>query len=114
MIEFTKYLIKEFKEEPSKSVNFFRSHKAYGYIIWLTLMDNYFADKKTSIEEIIEVAIKYSSRRTVNNFLIKAYKSKFIEREDSKMDKRIVHIRPSRITVIEYSEWATKFLKSMW
>ena len=114
MKKFTKYLLKEFQTERSKSIAFFRSHKAYGYILWLKLMESYFSDKKISTEKFIEIGSKYASRRTVNKFLSKADKLNFIEKVVSKKDKRIIYILPSKISVVEYTDWANKFLKSIW
>lgn len=113
MIKFTKYLVKEFQTERSKSIAFFRSHKAYGYILWLKLMENYFSNKKISTEKFIEIGSKYASRRTVNKFLIKADKLDYIEKMVSRKDKRIIYILPSKVTVSEYKDWANKFLKSI-
>jgi len=114
MKKFTKYLLKEFQTERSKSIAFFRSHKAYGYILWLKLMESYFSNKKISTEKFIEIGSKYASRRTVNKLLSKADKLNFIEKVVSKKDKRIIYILPSKISVAEYTDWANKFLKSIW
>ncbi len=113
MIKFTKYLVKEFQVEKAKSITFFRSHKAYGYILWLKLMESYFSKKKISTEKFIEIGSKYASRRTVNKFLSKAENLNFIEKMVSKKDKRIIFILPSKISVTEYTNWANKFLKSI-
>ena len=87
MIKFTKYLLKEFQFERAKSITFFRSHKAYGYILWLKLMESYFSNKKISTEKFIEIGSKYASRRTVNKLLTKADKLNFIEKVVSKKIK---------------------------
>ena len=39
-------VVKEFQNERSESIAFFRSNKAYGYILWLKLMENYFSNRK--------------------------------------------------------------------
>ena len=100
MKKFTKYLVKEFQTERSESIAFFRSHKAYGYILWLKLMENYFSNKKISIEKFIEIGSK-------------ADKLNFIEKVISKKDKRVTFISPSKVSVSEYTDWANKFLKSI-
>lgn len=114
MKKFTKYLLKEFQSERARSIAFFRSNKAYGYILWLKLMESYLSNKKISTEKFIEIGSKYASRRTVNKFLSKANKLNYIEKVISKKDKRIVYIIPSKISVVEYTDWANKFLKSIW
>ena len=113
MKKFTKYLVKEFQTERSESITFFRSHKAYGYILWLKLMENYFSNRKISTEKFIEIGSKYASRRTVSKFLIKAEKLNFIEKAISIKDKRVTFILPSKVSVSEYTDWANKFLKSI-
>ena len=114
MKKFTKYLVKEFQNESSESIAFFRSNKAYGYILWLKLMENYFSNKKISTEKFIQIGSQYASRRTVNKFLIKANKLNFIKKVTSKKDKRVTYILPSEISINEYTDWANKFLKSIW
>lgn len=113
MKKFTKYLLKEFQSEESKSIAFFRSNKAYGYILWLKLMESYFSNKKISTEKFIEIGSKYASRRTVNKFLSKADKFNYIKKVISKKDKRVIYILPSKESVSEYINWANKFLKSI-
>ena len=46
MSKLAKYLISDLKEDWSKpSIKFFRSSGAYGYVIWLTIMNKYYEKK---------------------------------------------------------------------
>ena len=49
MLKLAKYLISDLKGDWSKpSIKFFRSNGAYGYIIWLTIIDCYFEKNEIS------------------------------------------------------------------
>ena len=70
MINLAKYLLWEFQEESEqKSIKYFRSHGAYGYIIWLTVILEYLKKETISIEALIFASEKYASRRTVVDFI---------------------------------------------
>ena len=46
MSKLAKYLITDLKGDWSKpSIKFFRSNSAYGYIMWLTIIDCYYEKK---------------------------------------------------------------------
>jgi len=111
-----KYLIKDFKDDGDKSkpsIKFFRSHGAYGYMIWLTIINFYFEKKEISIEKLVTDVEKYASRRTVLNFISKGVEGKFINKKNSIEDKRKILIKPSNTTIKEYSEWSSTFIKSI-
>ena len=56
MSKLAKYLISDLKGDWSKpSIKFFRSNGAYGYIIWLTIINCYFEKKEISIEKNLDV-----------------------------------------------------------
>ena len=114
MINLANILLSDFKEDWSKpSIKFFRSHGAYGYVIWLTLIDAFFTQKKISVETLVITVENYASRRTVIDFIIKASNAKFLNRINSDEDKRKVIIEPSDITINEYKEWAIDFKKNI-
>ena len=110
MIKFTKYLIDEF-EHPTTgiSIKFFRSHQAYGYIIWLEILFNYLNNQNITVEKIIKKGEKYSSRRRIVDFLNLAEKKGYIYKVKSVSDKRNTYITPSKVTINEYLDWANKF-----
>ena len=109
-----KYLINDLKGDWSKpSIKFFRSNGAYGYIIWLTIINFYFEKKEISIEKLVTDVELYASRRTVLNFISKGVEGKFINKKKSIEDKRKILIQPSNTTVKEYSEWSSTFVKSV-
>jgi len=109
-----KYLINDLKGDWSKpSIKFFRSNGAYGYIIWLTIIDCHFEKKKISIEKLVNDVEAYASRRTVLDFIKKGVEGKFINKKNSTEDKRKILIEPSNITVKEYSGWSSEFIKSV-
>ena len=114
MIKFTKYLIDEF-EHPSTgvSIKFFRSHQAYGYIIWLEILFNYLNNQKIIVEKIIKKGEKYSSRRRIVNFLNFAEKKGYIYKIKSVSDKRSTYITPSKVTINDYLDWANLFQSSI-
>ena len=114
MNRLSNFLIKEFTEESSKkSIKFFRSYGAHGYIIWLTIISHFFDKKKLSIENIIEIASVYASRRTIIDFINKGNKEGFLKKEVSEDDKRKVLITPTYITLDEYNDWAEYFISNI-
>ena len=55
MSKLAKFLIEDLQGDWSKpSIKFFRSNDAYGYVIWLTLMNSHSEKEKLSIETIIK------------------------------------------------------------
>ena len=95
------------------SIKFFRNGTAYGYISWLYLIDNYFSEKKITVEDVILKLEKYASRRTVINFLNKGVENKFLEKKISLNDKRKIIITPSNVTIEEYKFWSENFIKNV-
>ena len=114
MSKLAKYLISDLKGDWSKpSIKFFRSNGAYGYIIWLTIINCYFEKKDISIEKLVTDVETYASRRTVIDFINKGVEAKFIKKINSSEDKRKILIEPSNITVKEYSNWSDEFVRSV-
>ena len=114
MSKLAKYLILDLEEDWSKpSIKFFRSSGAYGYIIWLYLIDSYFSEKKITVEDVVLKLEKYASRRTIIDFLNKGVDAKFLEKDTSLDDKRKTIITPSNITIEEYKVWSENFIKSV-
>ena len=114
MSKLANVLINDFLGDWSKpSIKFFRSNGAYGYMIWLILMNNYFEKKNISIEELVASVAKYASRRTVIDFINKGVEGKFIKKINSIEDKRKNLIEPTSITIKEYSDWSTEFINSV-
>ena len=114
MSKLAKYLISDLKGDWSKpSIKFFRSNGAYGYIIWLTIINSNFEKKDLSIEKLAIDVASYASRRTVLDFISKGVEGKFINKKNSTEDKRKILIEPSNTTVEEYSEWSSEFIKSV-
>jgi len=114
MSKLAKFLISDLKGDWSKpSIRFFRSNGAYGYIIWLTIIDCYFEKNEISIEKLVADVNGYASRRTVLEFINKGVEAKLINKKNSIDDKRKILIEPSNITVKEYSEWSSEFIKSV-
>ena len=114
MSKLAKYLIFDLKEDWSKpSIKFFRSSGAYGYIIWLTLIDAYFEKRNITIETLALEVERYASRRTILDFIQKGVEAKFLSRKESNEDKRKTFVKPSEITIEEYNEWSKKFIKSI-
>ena len=114
MSKLAKFLISDLKEDWSKpSIKFFRSSGAYGYIIWLTLIDAYFEKRNITIETLALEVEKYASRRTILDFIQKGVEAKFLSRIESSEDKRKTYIKPSEITVQEYNEWSREFIKNV-
>ena len=114
MSKLAKYLINDLKRDWSKpSIKFFRSNGAYGYIIWLTIIDCDFEKKDISIEKLVTDVETYASRRTVIDFINKGVEAKFIKKITSSQDKRKNLIKPADITIKEYFEWSSEFVKSI-
>ena len=114
MSKLAKYLILDLEEDWSKpSIKFFRSSGAYGYIIWLYLIDSYFSEKKITVEDVVLKLEKYASRRTIIDFLNKGVDAKFLEKDTFLDDKRKTIITPSNITIEEYKVWSEKFIKNV-
>jgi hypothetical protein len=114
MSKLAKYLILDLKKDWSKpSIKFFRSNGAYGYIMWLTIIDCYFEKKSLSTEKLVNDLKTYASRRTIIDFINKCVDAKFIKKINSIEDKRIILIKPTVITIKEYSEWSKEFVKSV-
>ena len=114
MSKLAKYLIFDLQEDWSKpSIKFFRSSGAYGYIIWLTVINNYFEKRRITIEILALEVEKYASRRTILDFIQKGVEAKFLSKIESKKDKRKTFIKPSEITIQEYNEWSREFIKNI-
>ena len=114
MSKLAKYLISDLEEDWSKpSIKFFRSSGAYGYIIWLTIIDAYFGKREITIEILVLEVEKYASRRTILDFIQKGVEAKLLSRIESNKDKRKTFIEPSEITIQEYNEWSREFIKNI-
>ena len=114
MIDLTKYLLKEFTEDSGYvSIKFFRSNKAHGYVAWLAIMESYLEGKECSVDDIVKITEKYSSRRSVVSFLDSAHKKDFLEKVTSSSDKRKVLIIPTKISIVDFMDWGNKFKKSI-
>ena len=114
MSKLAKYLISDLREDSSKpSIKFFRSNGAYGYILWLTIMDNFYSKQKMTIDELVAKLEKYASRRTVLDFIYKGVNAKFLEKKVFPDDKRKVLIEPTDTTIKEYVIWSENFIKSV-
>ena len=116
MTKLAKYLIKDFKGDGDKSkpsIKFFRSHGAYGYMIWLTVISIHDDKKNISIEELVSIVDKYGSRRTIIDFINKSVEAKYLEKKISNDDKRKIFIIPSDNTIKEFSEWSNTFIKNI-
>ena len=114
MSKLAKYLISDLEGDTSKSsIKFFRSNGAYGYILWLTVVDNFYSEQNMAIDEIVEKLEKYASRRTILDFIYKGVDAKFLEKKVFSNDKRKVLIKPTDITIKEFMEWSENFIKSI-
>jgi len=114
MSKLAKYLISDLQEDWSKpSIKFFRSSGAYGYIVWLIIIDAYFEKRRITIEMLVLEVEKYASRRTVLDFIQKGVEAKFLSKILSNEDKRKTFIKPSEITIQEYNEWSGEFIKNI-
>ena len=114
MSKLASFLIRDLEADKYKpSIKFFRSNGAYGYIIWLTIINCFFKKKEISIENLVNDVEKYASRRTVLDFINKSVKGGFLNKKTSTQDKRKILIKPSKTTIKEYSEWSSEFIKSI-
>ena len=114
MSKLAKFLISDLQEDWSKpSIKFFRSSGAYGYIIWLTIINAYFEKRNITIETLALEVEKYASRRTILDFIQKGVEAKFLSKIESNEDKRKTFIEPSEITIQEYNEWSREFIKNI-
>jgi len=114
MSKLAKYLISDLQEDSSKpSIKFFRSNGAYGYILWLTIMDNFYSKEKMTIDELVAKLEKYASRRTILDFIYKGVDAKFLEKKVFPDDKRKFLIEPTDTTIKEYVIWSENFIKSV-
>ena len=112
MSKLANVLINDFLGDWSKpSIKFFRSNGAYGYMIWLILMNKHFEKKNISIEELVTSVASYASRRTVIHFINKGVEGKFIKKINSIEDKRKNLIEPTSVTIKEYSDWSSEFIR---
>ena len=114
MSKLAKFLISDLQKDWSKtSIKFFRSNGAYGYIIWLTIIEAYFGKREINTEVLALEVGKYASRRTILDFIQKGVEAKFLCRKESDKDKRKTFIEPSKITIQEYKEWSREFIKNV-
>ena len=114
MSKIAKFLITDFKRDWSKpSIKFFRSSGAYGYIIWLTIMNAHFEKIDLTVEKIVNDVENYGSRRTTLDFINKAADANFIKKLNSTQDKRKILIQPTKITIREFSEWSNEFISGI-
>ena len=114
MSKLAKFLIEDIQGDWSKpSLKFFRSNDAYGYVIWLTLMNSYSEKEKITIEAIIKKIENYASRRTIIDFINKGVEANFIIKKNSTDDKRKIFVEPSDIAIKEYEKWSNQFIKSI-
>ena len=114
MSKLAKFLISDLQEDWSKpSIKFFRSSGAYGYIVWLIIIDAYFEKREITVETLVLEVEKYASRRTILDFIQKGVEAKFLSRIESNEDKRKTFIEPSEITIQEYNEWSREFIKNI-
>ena len=111
MSKIAKFLIADFKRDWSKpSIKFFRSNGAYGYIVWLTIMNAYFEKIDLTIEKTVNDVENYGSRRTALDFINKAADANYIKKINSNKDRRKILIVPTEITIKEFSEWSDEFI----
>jgi len=114
MLKLTRFLIEDLKGDWSKpSIKFFRSNNAYGYIIWLTIINSYLEKTEISVEGIVNEVDAYGSRRTILDFINKGVEANFINKINSAKDRRKILIQPSETTIKEFSEWSNEFVKSI-
>ena len=114
MSKIAKFLIADFKRDWSKpSIKFFRSSGAYGYIIWLTIMNAHFQKIDLTIEETVNDVENYGSRRTALDFINKAADANYIKKINSVQDRRKILIQPTEITIKEFSEWSKEFIEGI-
>ena len=109
-MNFAEYLINDFQGDTKiKSIKFFRSSGAYGYIAWLTIISFYLKKDSLTIEHLVNALESYASRRTILDFLNKGFDGGFLEKKNSSKHKRKVFIEPSKITLLEFQEWSVTF-----
>ena len=109
-MNFAEYLINDFQGDTKiKSIKFFRSSGAYGYIAWLTIISFYLKKDSLTIEHLVNALESYASRRTILDFLNKGFDGGFLEKKNSSKDKRKVFIEPTKITLLEFQEWSVTF-----
>ena len=114
MNNLSNFLIREFTEESSKkSIKFFRSYGAHGYIIWLTIISHFLDKKKLSVENLIKISSTYASRRTIIDFINRGIEKGFLNKLNSDDDKRKVLIIPTDITINEYNDWSKYFISNI-
>ena len=114
MSKIAKFLITDFKRDWSKpSIKFFRSNGAYGYIIWLTIMNAHFEKIELTIEKTVNDVENYGSRRTALDFINKAVDANYIKKINSVRDKRKILIQPTETTIKEFSEWSDEFISGI-
>jgi len=114
MSKLAKFLIADLQEDCLKpSIKFFRSNGAYGYIIWLIIIDAYYEKREITVETLALEVEKYASRRTILDFIQKGVEAKLLSRIESNKDKRKTFIEPSKITIQEYKEWSREFIKNV-
>ena len=114
MSKLAKFLIADLQEDWTKpSIKFFRSSGAYGYIIWLTIINNYYEKRMITVEIIVLELERYASRRTILDFIQKGVSAKFLSKIASNKDKRKTLLEPSEITIQEYKEWSEEFIKNV-
>tara|TARA_B100000780_G_scaffold232603_1_gene172620 strand:- start:69 stop:416 length:348 start_codon:yes stop_codon:yes gene_type:complete len=114
MSKLAKYLIFDLQEDWSKpSIKFFRSSGAYGYILWLTVVDNFYSEQNMTIDELVTKLEKYASRRTILDFIYRGVDAEFLKKEVFSKDKRKILIKPTDITIKEYAHWSEYFVKSV-
>ena len=105
MSKLAKYLISDLEGDSLKSsIKFFRSIGAYGYILWLTVVDSFYSEQNITVDEIVEKLEKYASRRTILDFIYRGVDAKFLEKKVFSNDKRKVLIKPTDITIKEFME----------
>ena len=113
-MNFADYLINDFKGDTKiKSIKFFRSSGAYGYIAWLTIISFYLKKSPLTIEHLVGAVEFYASRRTILDFLNKGFESGFIDKKNSFEDKRKIFLEPSKITLVEFNKWAGEFTSNI-
>ena len=114
MTKLSKFLIKEFTEESTKkSIKFFRSFGAHGYLVWLIIICSHYEEKNLSVEELINNVSKFASRRTIIDFINKGSEEGYLSKSNSKNDKRKVFLTPTTITINEFNEWSKYFISNV-
>ena len=113
-MNFAEFLINDFRGDTKiKSIKFFRSNGAYGYITWLTVISSYLNKTELTSEKLVITLEPYASRRTVLDFLDRSFKNGFIEKKNSANDKRKTLLEPSKITLVEFNDWSLEFISNV-